>query len=219
LLAREALDVKRLQTAGAGDGRARILAGALRVFATHGFEGSSLRQIANEAGEQHQLLVYHFKTKDALWREVVASIFEEISREQGSLDYWSTRSRSLGPAKALREMFRALAVFTARRPEFQRLLSFEGFRKSERLTWLLQNFVRPYYEISIATIRAAQEAGQAQAGDPGRLHYAVIGLITHGLVFSEEFKRMTRLDPFSAQELEHTVGLACRLLGLPESDD
>jgi TetR/AcrR family transcriptional regulator len=211
--------VKGHPPAAASDGRTRILAAALQVFATHGFEGSSLRQIANEAGEQHQLLVYHFKTKDALWREVVASIFEESWREQGSLEYWNTRLQSLGPAGALREMLRAFATFTARRPEFQRLLSFEGFRKSERLTWLLQTFVRPHYEISTAAIRAAQEAGQAHAGDPGRLHYAVIGIITQGLVFAEEVRRMTRLNPFAPQELERTVGLACRLLGLPDSDE
>jgi hypothetical protein len=79
--------------------------------------------------------------------------------------------------------------------------------------------VRPHYEISTAAIRAAQEAGQAHAGDPGRLHYAVIGIITQGLVFAEEVRRMTRLNPFAPQELERTVELACRLLGLPDSDE
>ena len=74
------------------DGRARILAAALQVFATSGFEGSSLREIAAHAGVQHQLVVYHFRTKDALWREVVSSIFEESWREQG-LSYWADRGR------------------------------------------------------------------------------------------------------------------------------
>jgi TetR/AcrR family transcriptional regulator len=196
------------------DGRSRILAAALQVFATSGFEGSSLRQIAQHAGLQHQLVVYHFKTKDALWREVVASIFEESWRERG-LSYWAEQVRIQGAAVALREMLKAFAMFTAKRPELHRLLSFEGQANSERLDWLIETYIRPHYEISTAAIRAAQKAGMASAGDPGRLHYAVIGVITTGLVFSKEYRRMTGLDPFSPAEVEETTELACSLLGLP----
>ena len=196
------------------DGRARILAAALDIFAIAGFEGSSLRQIAQHAGVQHQLVVYHFKTKDALWRQVVASIFGEASQEQ-TLSHWAERVRLLGPADAMREMLRAFAQFTARRPEWHRLLSFEGQADSDRLAWLLETFVRPHYEISTRTIRAAQDAGVARPGDPGRLHYAVIGVITTGLVFANEYRRMTGIDPFLPAEVEKAVDLAADLLGLP----
>jgi TetR/AcrR family transcriptional regulator len=196
------------------DGRARILAAALDTFAIAGFEGSSLRQIAQHAGVQHQLVVYHFKTKDALWRQVVASIFEEASQEQ-TLSHWDERVRLVGPADALREMLRAFALFTARRPELHRLLSFEGQADSDRLVWLLETFVRPHYEISTRTIRAAQNAGVARAGDAGRLHYAAIGVITTSLVFANEYRRMTGIDPFLPAEVEKVAGLAADLLGLP----
>jgi TetR/AcrR family transcriptional regulator len=202
------------KTANILDGRSRILAAALPVFATSGFEGSSLRQIAQHAGVQHQLVVYHFKTKDALWREVVSSIFEQSWRERG-LSYWAEKVRIQGAANALREMLRAFALFTARRPELHRLLSFEGQADSERLDWLIETYIRPHYEISTAAIRAAQKAGMASAGDPGRLHYAVIGVITTSLVFSKEYRRMTGLDPFLPAEVEKAVELASGLLGLP----
>jgi TetR/AcrR family transcriptional regulator len=195
------------------DGRARILAAALHIFATAGFEGSSLREIAAQAGVQHQLVVYHFRTKDALWREVVSSIFEESRREQG-LSYWTDSVEVQGAAEALRNMLRAFALFTARRPELHRLLSFEGQADSERLDWLIETFIRPLYEISTAAIRAAQRTGMARPGDPGRLHYAVIGVITTSLVFSKEYQRITGLDPFSPAEVEKSVELACGVLGL-----
>jgi AcrR family transcriptional regulator len=197
-------------------GRARILAAALHVFASSGFEGSSLRQIADQAGVMHQLVVYHFKSKDALWREVVASIFEEGVQEQ-DLAYWAERAASVGAARALREMFYAFAAFTARHPEFHRLLSFEVQVESERLDWLLETYVRPYYEISTAAIRTAQRAGVARPGDPGRLHYAVVGIITTHIVFAKEYSRMTGLDPFSPAEVEQVVSLACELMGLPST--
>jgi TetR/AcrR family transcriptional regulator len=198
------------------NGRSRILTAALEIFATHGFEGSSLRQIAQHAGLQHQLVVYHFRTKDALWREVVSSIFEESWRERG-LSHWAEQVNVQGPAKALREMLRAFAWFTARHPELHRLLCFEGQADSVRLEWLIETYLRPHYEISTAAIRAAQKAGKARHGDPGRLHYAVIGVITTGLVFSKEYRHMTGLDPFLPAEVEKVVELACDLLGLTVS--
>jgi TetR/AcrR family transcriptional regulator len=197
-------------------GRSRILAAARHVFATSGFEGSSLRQIADQADVLHQLVVYHFKSKDALWREVVASIFEESTQQQG-IAYWAERAASVGAARALREMFHAFATFTARHPEFHRLLSFEGQVESERLNWLLETYVRPYYEISTAAIRAAQQAGVARPGDPGRLHYAVVGIITTSIVFAKEYSRMTGLDPLCAAEVEQVVNLACDLMALPST--
>jgi TetR/AcrR family transcriptional regulator len=200
------------------DGRSRILAAALQIFAISGFEGSSLRQIAQHAGVQHQLVVYHFRTKDALWREVVSSIFEESWREQG-LSYWAEKVRIQGAVNALHEMLRAFALFTAKRPELHRLLSFEGQADSERLDWLIETYMRPHYEISTAAIRAAQKTGMARPGDPGRLHYAVIGVITTNLVFSKEYQRITGLDPFSPAEVEKSVELACGVLGLAALGD
>jgi hypothetical protein len=116
-------------------------------------------------------------------------------------------------------MLRAFAEFTARRPELHRLLSFEGQADSERLDWLIETYIRPLYEISTAAIRAAQQAGIANSGDPGRLHYAVIGVITTSLVFSKEYQRMTGLDPFAPAEVEKAVELACSLLGLPPASE
>jgi TetR/AcrR family transcriptional regulator len=208
--------MNRSTVAAPSKGRTRILTAALHVFASSGFEGSSLRQIADQAGVLHQLVVYHFKSKDALWREVVASIFVE-SRQELDIAYWAERATTVGPAQALREMFHAFATFTARHPEFHRLLSFEGQVESERLNWLLETYVRPYYEISTAAILAAQQAGVARPGDPGRLHYAVVGIITTSIVFAKEYSRMSGLDPLSSAEVEQNVNLACELMGLPST--
>ena len=51
-----------------GDSRARIIEAAREAFSTMGFEGASLRSVAKEAGVQHQLATYYFKTKEELWK-------------------------------------------------------------------------------------------------------------------------------------------------------
>lgn len=54
------------------DSRDTILDAAERVFATHGFEGASMRLISREAGVAQALLHYHFKTKDGLYEMIFA---------------------------------------------------------------------------------------------------------------------------------------------------
>jgi AcrR family transcriptional regulator len=52
-----------------------ILNAAERIFATRGYEGASMRQIAEQAGVAQALLHYHFKTKEKLY----AAIFSRRS--------------------------------------------------------------------------------------------------------------------------------------------
>lgn len=48
-----------------------ILAAAEVVFASHGFEGANMREIAKEAEVTQALIHYHFANKENLWEEVI----------------------------------------------------------------------------------------------------------------------------------------------------
>lgn len=53
-------------------GKVALLNAAERLFAEHGFFGTAMRDITKLAGVPHGLATYHFKTKDDLFRAVVA---------------------------------------------------------------------------------------------------------------------------------------------------
>ncbi|WP_245827849.1 TetR family transcriptional regulator [Sinomonas mesophila] len=53
--------------AGAGDRRGLIVAAATRLFAEHGFDAVSLRQIAREAGVDPALVHHYFSGKDQVY--------------------------------------------------------------------------------------------------------------------------------------------------------
>ncbi|WP_176489032.1 TetR/AcrR family transcriptional regulator [Rhizorhabdus dicambivorans] len=53
------------------DTRERLLDAAERLFADHGYDGTSLRDIADLAGQNMALSTYHFGTKLRLFEEVV----------------------------------------------------------------------------------------------------------------------------------------------------
>ena len=165
------------------------------------------------AGVMHQLVVYHFKTKDALWRAVITSILGDNIEQ---FTAWRKRLKADSPSQALRTMVRQFVLFTARRPEFHRIATFEGRADNARIRWLLETYVRPYFEFSTGLIREAQAVGAARPGDPGQLHYAVIGLVTTSFIFAHEYRAMTGLEPFDPLEIEKVAELAWDFLAVRE---
>lgn len=63
---------RRGRREGASESREHILATARRLFAEHGFEGTSLRQVAREAGVDPAMIHHFFKGKDELFALSVA---------------------------------------------------------------------------------------------------------------------------------------------------
>lgn len=55
-----------MTTAAAPDTRSRILDAALDLFSEHGFEGTTLQQVADRLGLTKAALYYHFRSKDDL---------------------------------------------------------------------------------------------------------------------------------------------------------
>ncbi len=56
-----------------------ILEAANKVFIRNGFEGTSMQQIADEAGINKALLHYYFRSKDKLFESVFVTAFSKIT--------------------------------------------------------------------------------------------------------------------------------------------
>ena len=59
-------------------GARRVLDAALELFTEHGFEGTSLQDIADRLGVTKAAVYYHFHTKDELLRALVQPAFAEL---------------------------------------------------------------------------------------------------------------------------------------------
>ena len=64
------------------DTKQRILDAAERLFAAHGFAGTSLRAIIREAGVNLAAVHYHYGTKEDLLRAVLGRIVVPVNRER-----------------------------------------------------------------------------------------------------------------------------------------
>jgi AcrR family transcriptional regulator len=61
---------------GHGEGRAALMAAAVRVMDRVGMRGLTYRAVAQEAGVSHGLVRHHFGSRDALIREAVLDLSE-----------------------------------------------------------------------------------------------------------------------------------------------
>src|SRR5512134_2375734 len=116
------------------DTRDRLVEAALQVFASHGFEGATTREIARRAGVALAALPYHFTTKEALWRAAADRIFGQLATTIGKrLEGLEGVDRPTQLRLILREFVR----FSAARPELHRFMIQEGYTASPRLAWLV----------------------------------------------------------------------------------
>lgn len=94
------------------DTRERILAVAERLFAQHGFSGTTMRALTREAQVNLASVNYHFGSKEGLLEQVFRTYLEPINRERARL-LDQAQERAAGaplPVRELLEMFLSPAV-------------------------------------------------------------------------------------------------------------
>src|SRR5580704_11940240 len=96
------------------DTKQRILDSAERLFATHGFEGTSLRTIIADAQVNLAAIHYHYHSKEALLDAVLARRLQPINRER--LEKLEKCGEN-APLEAILEAFVAPAVRVSANPE------------------------------------------------------------------------------------------------------
>jgi len=94
------------------DGRDAILSAAEKLFAEHGFEGCSLRKVADLAGVNQGMIHYFFKTKEALFFEAYMRNGQQLVDERMRLLDEEEAAHAGGaiPLERLIEIFLAPAV-------------------------------------------------------------------------------------------------------------
>jgi AcrR family transcriptional regulator len=76
----------RADSRSRGDTRARIQQVAVELFTEHGYEGTSLREIAERLDVTKAALYYHFRSKE----DIVRSLVEDYFGQMDALIAWGT---------------------------------------------------------------------------------------------------------------------------------
>jgi TetR/AcrR family transcriptional regulator len=172
--------------------RAAILNAAIAEFAERGFEGASIRRIADRTGLQHPLITYHYRSKDILWRAAAEHAFTRIREE------WDLRVPEQAPVSTLerlREEYRAVFQYTAAFPEFHRFMRQEALSRNPRLRWVAKSVLRPLIDRLLPQISAAQNENLLPKVEPILFHYMMVSLTATLSGFGPEMEVVSDLSP------------------------
>jgi len=198
----------------ARDTREAILAAALRIFASKGYDAASTRAIATEAGINHGLIRYYFGSKAQLWKDAVDRAFAALA---SGLEAIAADPAIPNDRERAGLLIRNYVRFVARHPEFVHLMHEEGKRPGPRMRWLVDRHVRRLFDGVTALLGAADGRGVLRVDlPPVHLHYIIAGSV--GLIFHQaaECKRLSGVDPFDEDVVEtHARAVEALLLGPP----
>ena len=97
--------------------RAEILAAAERIFVDHGYEGATIRKIADEVGLSSTALYMHFAEKGEILHEICRQAFAALLEMNESIV-----AEPGGPEARLRRMMAAYIEFGFANPNAYRLI-------------------------------------------------------------------------------------------------
>lgn len=136
--------------------KARLLDEAIKLFARQGYEAVSTGDIAAAADLTQSMVHYHFGSKENIWR---AAVMRLMRRRGPMFAPMRLRHSELDPLARLEMLIRNLAAANAAEPDYARIVMLESIANSDRLEWLIDEFIAPGFQVFEDAIRAAQKAG------------------------------------------------------------
>ncbi len=196
------------------DIREALLESALVEFGAKGFEGASTRAIASRVQAHQPQINYHFESKMALWTAAVDYLFG-LLREAISGVFPATLAgvEVSQFAAAFADGIRRFVRFAAEHPELNQIMVHEGTAATDRLTWMTDTHIKPFFNGIRLTWQMLRDAGVAAPIDSDILYYVLIGAASLPYVNAAEVRLLTGRDPKSPSWIDaHADGLVAILL-------
>ncbi|MCW1952411.1 MAG: TetR family transcriptional regulator C-terminal domain-containing protein [Octadecabacter sp.] len=172
-----------------------ILAAGLVVFSQFGFRGSTLDQVAEEAGMSKPNLLYYFRSKDAIYTALLAKLLEN----------WLEPLRKIDPdgdpvAELLGYAKRKLAM-SQNFPRESRLFANEIIQGAPRIGDVLRGELRELVDEIAVIIDGWAVSGRINAVDPRHLIFSIWAQTQHYADFDVQVRAILGdVDPFEGAE-------------------
>ena len=171
--------------------RASIVAAAIAEFASRGFKGASMDQIAARTNTTRGLINYYFGSKEKLYLAVLERVYAEIRDAEKELEL-----DHLSPVDAIRRIVEFTYDYYVAHEYFVRLVVAENQARGVHMkrSPALRTVNRPIVDMLGAVITRGQADGVFRFGlDPIDVHMAIAALgmfnVTNQYTFGAIFQR------------------------------
>ena len=192
---------KRQKRSGQIGTRERIFAAAGVEFAARGFAGANVDRIARAAAVNKAMIYYHFKSKAALYREILRDMFDAVAArlEAMSAEHVETDAK-------IRVFVEAIALEAEARPHFPpiwfREIAEGGTHLDDGITRTVAGIVKRLAGI----VQDGVRAGKFQPVDPLLVHGGIVGPLLLYYASAGLRRRMARAgvkgaDAYTSQQV------------------
>jgi TetR/AcrR family transcriptional regulator len=180
--------------------RRLILDEAVACFATTGYEGTSLNDIAAGVGIRRPSLLHHYPSKEALYGEV----FERLLSDWFSRVDAAIASEEQGWDK-VELVLRAGFGYFADNPAYVRIVRREAIDGGVHLGIDLSTVLKPMFDHAVAWFRRAMDAGIFRDQDAEQLLITGYGALLSYFSDAPFLGGLIEMDPLDPRALEQRL--------------
>ena len=167
------------------DTREQLLESATRLFASRGFYGASLANIADELGLTKQALLHHFGRKEQLYAEILSRISD---RMLGCVE--AARANHKEPAKQLLAALLSVYELSLEAPHETRIIMRELLDSERRTSEVRSWYLRPFLDSLIDITRAITAKKTLSRTDAMTRIYPILGAMSYFVVSDVVLQQM-----------------------------
>jgi TetR/AcrR family transcriptional regulator len=181
---------------------------ALEVFSTYGFRGSTLDQIASEAGLSKPNLLYYFPSKEAIHGDLLSSLMENWLDPMREIDpKGDPQEEIVGYMKRKMQMSREF-------PRESRLFAMEIIQGAPRIGDALSGELKELVDKTALLFQAWMDEGRLSASNPHHLIFSIWSLTQHYADFDVQVRAVLGKDTNFDEAEAFLVGLYRKLLAV-----
>jgi AcrR family transcriptional regulator len=167
------------------DTREQLLESATRLFASRGFYGASLANIADELGLTKQALLHHFGRKEQLYAEILSRISD---RMLSCVE--AARANHKEPAKQLLAALLSVYELSLEAPHETRIIMRELLDSERRTSEVRSWYLRPFLDSLIDITRAITAKKTLSRTDAMTRIYPILGAMSYFVVSDVVLQQM-----------------------------
>ena len=174
-----------------------ILLAAERVFAEKGFKGTTIREVAKEAGIVNSLIFYYFKNKAEMYEAVFQQAFDQLEDLiQGNLNLDLDR---LGTVKAL--MF-SVTEFAATHRNLMKILTREIIDNGSIVQKITEKYFNPLYDFASEFLAEGRKEALFRDVNPLQFLVSLMGMTVFYFVSDPLLQAVGVGEPYGSKAIE-----------------